>query len=209
VAASIVIQGAITGPSQCHRTSRSVYDIITARIVSELERGVVPWRRPWAAKLPVNLISQKEYRGLNVLTLGSQGYPSRFWLTWNQATKLGGRIRRGEHASPVLYWNIGEEREYTTREGETRVSKPFLLRTRTSLTYLRQRGLTSPSPPSSGPAPTTRSRNASGLLRGCRIRQRSNSPTRHGMRRRGTSSACLPSASSVPARNITQHSSTS
>jgi antirestriction protein ArdC len=28
----------------------------------------------------------------------------------------------------VIYWNIGEEREYTTREDETRVSKPFLLR---------------------------------------------------------------------------------
>jgi antirestriction protein ArdC len=108
--------------------SHSVYDIITARIVSELERGVIPWRRPWSAKLPVNLISQREYRGLNVLTLGSQGYPSRFWLTFNQANKLGGRIRRGEHASPVIYWNIGEEREYTTRDGETRVSKPFLLR---------------------------------------------------------------------------------
>ena len=63
-----------------------------------------------------------------MLTLGSQGFPSRFWLTFNQATKLGGRIRRGEHASPVIYWNIGEEREYTKREGETRVSKPFLLR---------------------------------------------------------------------------------
>jgi antirestriction protein ArdC len=64
--------------------SRLVYEIITARIFAELERGVVPWRRPWSVKLPVNLISQKEYRGLNVLTLGSQGYPSRFWLTLNQ-----------------------------------------------------------------------------------------------------------------------------
>ena len=129
MAASIVIHpSAITGASQCHHPSHSVYEIITARIVAELERGVVPWRRPWSAKLPVNLISQKEYRGLNVLTLGSQGYPSRFWLTFNQATKLGGRIRRGEHASPVIYWNVGEEREYTTRDGETRVSKPFLLR---------------------------------------------------------------------------------
>jgi antirestriction protein ArdC len=59
----------------------SVYEIITARILAELERGVVPWRKPWSAKLPVNLLSQKPYRGLNVLTLGSQGYPSRFWLT--------------------------------------------------------------------------------------------------------------------------------
>jgi antirestriction protein ArdC len=106
----------------------SVYDIITDRIIKQLESGVAPWRQPWSAKLPVNLLSQKSYRGLNVLTLASLGYPSRFWLTFNQANKLGGRIRRGEHSSPVIYWNIGEEREYTTRDGETRVSKPFLLR---------------------------------------------------------------------------------
>jgi len=106
----------------------NVYQIITDRIVKQLESGVAPWRKPWSAKLPVNLISQKPYRGLNVLTLASQGYPSRFWLTFNQATKLGGRIRKGEHASPVIYWNVGEEREYTTQDGEKRISKPFLLR---------------------------------------------------------------------------------
>jgi antirestriction protein ArdC len=106
----------------------NVYEIITDRIIKQLEQGSAPWRKPWSAKLPVNLISQKPYRGLNVLTLASQGYPSRFWLTFNQANKLGGKIRKGEHSSPVIYWNVGEEREYTTREGETRVSKPFLLR---------------------------------------------------------------------------------
>ncbi len=106
----------------------NVYEIITDRIIKQLESGVAPWRKPWSAKLPVNLISQKPYRGLNVLTLASQGYPSRFWLTFNQANKLGGRIRKGEKSSPVIYWNIGEEREYTTRDGQTRVSKPFLLR---------------------------------------------------------------------------------
>src|SRR6267378_1189079 len=106
----------------------SVYEIITDRIIKQLESGVAPWRKPWSAKLPVNLISQKPYRGLNVLTLASQGYPSRFWLTFNQANKIGGRIRKGEKSSPVIYWNIGEEREYTTRDGGTRLSKPFLLR---------------------------------------------------------------------------------
>ena len=106
----------------------NVYEIITDRIIKQLESGVAPWRKPWSAKLPVNLISQKPYRGLNVLTLASQGYPSRFWLTFNQANKIGGRIRKGEKSSPVIYWNIGEEREYTTRDGGTRLSKPFLLR---------------------------------------------------------------------------------
>src|SRR6202011_286358 len=108
--------------------SRSVYEIITARIVAELEGGVVPWRRPWSAKLPVNLITQKEYRGLNVLTLASQGFPSRFWLTFNQATKLGGRIRKGEKSSPVIFWNIGDEQETTAQDGAKETSRPILLR---------------------------------------------------------------------------------
>ena len=90
----------VSNPLIPQGTSHSVYEIITSRIVAELEHGVVPWRRPWSAKLPVNLCTQKEYRGLNVLTLGSQGYASRFWLTLNQANRLGGRIRRGERSSP-------------------------------------------------------------------------------------------------------------
>jgi antirestriction protein ArdC len=127
MAQSIVSKSALS-PLTLQGNSHSVYEIITSRILAELERGVVPWRRPWASKLPVNLCSQKAYRGLNVLTLGSQGFPSRFWLTLNQANRLGGRVRRGERSSPVIYWNIGEEREYTTRDGETRTSKPFILR---------------------------------------------------------------------------------
>ena len=106
----------------------NVYEIITDRIIKQLEQGAAPWRKPWSAKLPVNLLSQKAYRGLNVLTLASQGYPSRFWLTFNQANRLGGKIRKGEHSSPVIYWNIGEEREYTARDGATHIAKPFLLR---------------------------------------------------------------------------------
>jgi antirestriction protein ArdC len=128
MAESIVVPNPSSFPSSPQGTSHSVYEIITSRIVAELERGVVPWRRPWAAKLPVNLCTQKMYRGLNVLTLGSQGYASRFWLTLRQANELGGRIRRGERSSPVVYWNIGEEKEYVTRDGESRVSKPVILR---------------------------------------------------------------------------------
>ena len=121
--------GSIVVPSQQSReVPHSVYQVITNRILAELERGVVPWRKPWSAKLPMNLCSQKEYRGLNVLTLGSQGFPSRFWLTLRQTNQLGGRIRKGEHSSPVIYWNVGEEKEYVTRDGETRISKPLILR---------------------------------------------------------------------------------
>jgi antirestriction protein ArdC len=106
----------------------SVYEIITEKIIKQLESGVAPWRKPWTCQTPANLLTQKEYRGLNVFTLASQGFASRFWLTFNQATKLGGRIRKGEKSSPVIFWNIGEDRETITPDGTKETSRPFLLR---------------------------------------------------------------------------------
>jgi antirestriction protein ArdC len=106
----------------------SVYQIITEKIIKQLESGVAPWRKPWTCQTPANLVTQKEYCGLNVFTLASQGFPSRFWLTFNQATKLGGRIRKGEKSSPVIFWNIGDEQETTTQDGAKDTSRQFLLR---------------------------------------------------------------------------------
>ena len=106
----------------------SVYEIITEKIIKQLESGVAPWRKPWTCQTPANLITQKEYRGLNVFTLASQGYPSRFWLSFNQTSKLGGRIRKGEKSSPVIFWNIGDERQTTTQDGVKETSRPLLLR---------------------------------------------------------------------------------
>jgi antirestriction protein ArdC len=121
----------MAGNSERRKESRhkvNVYEIITARIIAQLESGVAPWRKPWTSKSPANLISQKEYRGLNVLSLASQGYPSRFWLTFNQANKLGGKIRKGEKGNLVVYWNVGEEREVRKPDGSSKKHTPFLLR---------------------------------------------------------------------------------
>jgi antirestriction protein ArdC len=106
----------------------SVYEIITDKIIKQLESGVAPWRKPWTCQPPANLFTQKEYRGLNVFTLASQGYPSRFWLTFNQTSKLGGKIRKGEKSSPVIFWNVGEEGEIVTSDGKQDTSRRFLLR---------------------------------------------------------------------------------
>src|SRR5260370_30454233 len=106
----------------------SVYEIVTEKIIKQLESGVWPWRQPWTCQTPASLTTQKAYRGLNVLTLASQGFPSRFWLTFNQATKLGGKIRKGERSSPVIFWNVGDEREKTAQDGTKETSRPFLLR---------------------------------------------------------------------------------
>jgi antirestriction protein ArdC len=106
----------------------SVYQIVTDQILRQLEVGVVPWRKPWRAEPPCNLVSGKEYRGVNPFLLASQGYGSRYWLTFNQASKLGGHIRKGEKSSIVTFWHIGEEETVRDEDGKTRKSKPFLLR---------------------------------------------------------------------------------
>jgi antirestriction protein ArdC len=106
----------------------NVYEIVTEQVIKQLESGVAPWRKPWRTELPVNLVSGKPYRGLNVFLLGSQGYGSRYWLTFNQAAKLGGHIRKGERSSLVTFWHIGEEKIIRNADGIDRKSKPFLLR---------------------------------------------------------------------------------
>jgi antirestriction protein ArdC len=122
----------------------SVYEIVTEKIIKQLESGVAPWRKPWTCQSPANLIAQKEYRGLNVLTLASQGFPSRFWLTFNQASKLGGKIRKGEKSSPVIFWNVGEERETTTADGTKESSRPFLLRYYSVFNFSQTEGIDIP-----------------------------------------------------------------
>jgi antirestriction protein ArdC len=106
----------------------SVYEIVTARILEQLASGVVPWHRPWSAELPCNLVSGKAYRGLNTFLLGSQGYASKYWLTFNQANKLGGHIRKGERSSLVTFWHIGQEKIVRNAEGTDKKQTPFLLR---------------------------------------------------------------------------------
>jgi antirestriction protein ArdC len=94
----------------------SVYDIITEQVIEKLESGVIPWLKPWRTDAPVNLISQREYSGFNRVWLSAMGYASKYWLTLNQANKLGGRARAGEKSSIVTFW---KRNTYTRKNQET------------------------------------------------------------------------------------------
>jgi antirestriction protein ArdC len=86
--------------------NESVYQVITDRIMALLEKGVVPWHQPWncGEQAPQNLVSRKHYRGVNVFLLNAMHYASPYWLTFRQAQQLGGYIKRGERACPVVFW---------------------------------------------------------------------------------------------------------
>jgi len=85
----------------------SVYDIVTDRIMELLEEGTVPWRKPWKSSGgPRNLISKKEYRGINQFLLNCSSYSSPYWLTYKQANQKGGHVRKGEKSTLVVFWKF-------------------------------------------------------------------------------------------------------
>lgn len=92
---------------------RNVYDDITARIITALDEGVIPWARPWdAARYGEhrNAVSNRPYRGLNILLLNLvamlKGFADPRWLTFRNAEKFGGSIRKGEKGVQVIFWKF-------------------------------------------------------------------------------------------------------
>lgn len=89
----------------------TVYEMITEKIIALLEQGVAPWRKPWkaAAEGPRNLDGHR-YRGINTLLLimaaMEGGYSSPYWLTFNQAKKKGGKIKKGEKSTVIIFWKM-------------------------------------------------------------------------------------------------------
>jgi antirestriction protein ArdC len=81
-----------------------VYSVITKQITTALERGVVPWRKPWTLGAAKNLVSGRAYRGINALMLPMRDFPSPYWLSFRQAATLGGSVRKGEVSTPIIFW---------------------------------------------------------------------------------------------------------
>ena len=127
-------------PASPPRPHVSVYEIITNQILAELERGNVPWRKPWRVLPPANLISKKPYRGINVFLLGFAGYGSQYWLTFGQAKQLGGNVRRGEHGTKIVFWKFNTY-ETETADGETEERKSAFLRYYTVFNLEQTEGL--------------------------------------------------------------------
>jgi antirestriction protein ArdC len=86
-----------------------IYQTITERLVEHLKRGTVPWQKPWLRVQ--DLVSQKPYRGINCLLLGSADYRTPYWATFKQVVDLGGRVKKGEKSTPIIYYKILENRD--------------------------------------------------------------------------------------------------
>ena len=104
--------------------SNDIYQKVTDRIIAELEKGHVPWIRPWRdgePPFPINALSGRPYHGINVPLLWESADTSSFgsdrWLTFHQVSTLGGQVCKGEKSTlAVLY--LPRTQEETDAQGE-------------------------------------------------------------------------------------------
>ena len=92
--------------------SDKIKQMITDRLIEGLKKALetgecAPWNMPWNSKtggIPANFKSKKGYRGINRIILAMQRYESPTWLTYKQAQEKGGTVKKGEKATPVIFW---------------------------------------------------------------------------------------------------------
>jgi len=130
--------------------STKVYELINNKIMELLQQGTVPWRKSWHAvsNYPKNLISKKEYRGINIFLLGCQQYSNPYWLTFKQCQDRGGHVRKGEKSTPVIFWKwIDRKGADDADQEETKNGKVPLLRYYNVFNIEQVEGITAPPSP--------------------------------------------------------------
>ncbi|MGX7877268.1 ArdC family protein [Mesorhizobium sp. ORM6] len=128
------------GASSGGRSGASLYQEITDRIIAELERGIVPWVKPWGSAkaglgLPRNAATERRYSGINILILWGavieRSYASQNWLTFRQALALGGNVRKGERGTTIVHADRfvpQNEKERAKVDGDEPQAVPYLKR---------------------------------------------------------------------------------
>ncbi|MEH6523745.1 ArdC family protein [Sulfitobacter sp.] len=114
-----------------------IHQHVTDMIIAQMEAGTPPWRKPWtegggAGALPLRH-NGEPYRGVNILMLWASaeisGFTSERWMTFKQATDLGGSVIKGSKcARSVFYGTFEKDNQQTedmTKDAEGKTRIPF------------------------------------------------------------------------------------
>ena len=88
---------------------KDIYKEVTDLIIEGLEKDIIVWDKTWISGDHVRIsIHGKKYRGTNLFLLSLvaslKNYKDNRWLTFNQAKKLNGNVKKGERGSLVILW---------------------------------------------------------------------------------------------------------
>lgn len=111
-----------------------IYERVTQRIIEQLEKGVIPWRKPWKvslsasdekidlSKVAFNRFTKTVYSPLNQMLLSKQGEYGTFWEWQN----IGGKIKKGSKAEFICFWKLIPIKDKNEKGEEVIKQIPFL-----------------------------------------------------------------------------------
>ncbi len=104
---------------------KSIYEMVTERIINELENGVIPWRKPWTGGRggAYNRISRKPYSLINQMILNHTGE----YATFKQWASVGGKVKKGAKSEFIVFWKICQVEE-TKEDGSKEIKNIPMLR---------------------------------------------------------------------------------
>lgn len=94
----------------------TVFEIVTQKIVDQLEKGTIPWIKPWNGSMNFNGVTGRDYSGINVFILAGT---TPAWVSYKQAADLGGNVKKGEKGSIAVFWKCFKETDKETGKEKT------------------------------------------------------------------------------------------
>lgn len=95
---------------------KKICQMVTDRLIAEMEKGVIPWTKPWHGSAgAISHTTGKPYSLLNQFVLGRKGE----YITFNQCKAEGGSVKKGAKGCPVVFWKQFKITE-TDENGETK-----------------------------------------------------------------------------------------
>ena len=116
-------------------SATTLYENVTARILAEMEKGALPWVKPWreipGGHIPANLATGNRYSGCNVfllwITAQTRGWDDLRFCTYKQAESIGAHVKEGERSTQIYFMQPREIGERDA-EGNAVLKKIFIMR---------------------------------------------------------------------------------
>jgi len=116
-----------------------VYTSITDQIIAAIEAGAEHPQMPWHSQgsiieRPINVASQRAYRGVNTVALWASAYCQEFthglWGTYRQWQDRGAQVRKGEKSSVIIFYKDIEpgEQDADASSEDDRGNRRFIAR---------------------------------------------------------------------------------
>lgn len=98
-----------------------IHQTVTNTIIAQLEKGTLPWQKPWNGgsmiplALPKNITTGNKYRGINIpllwMSTAAQDFTTHEWASFNQWKANKESIAKGQKGTMIIYYDTFEREE--------------------------------------------------------------------------------------------------